>query len=458
MTDNKDKKILVVDDDESLRRIIEYNVSEEGYDVIATDNGLSALEIFKKEEIDLVITDLQMPDMGGIELIKQLRAISPNALVIVITAFGTVDTAVESMKLGAFEYITKPFNREELKIIVKKALEVGELMVENRYLKEMVRDKYNFDNMIGSSKKMKEIYMSASQVARSDATVLILGESGTGKELLARGIHINSQRKDKPFVAINCGALPENLIESELFGHKKGSFTGAHADKKGKFELADGGTLFLDEVGDLKPHLQVTLLRVLQEGIVDKIGGTEPLNVDVRIIAATNKDIEEDVKEGNFREDLYYRLCVVPLKLPPLRERKDDIPLLTDYFLSKYSSKAGLEKCKLDNKAMKILLDYNWPGNVRELENLIERMIVMNRTGIITEDELPEKIRSRPHMIGKVLMELPDEGINLEDIEKELILKAYEKCEQNQSRTARYLGITRNTFLYRMDKFGIDKN
>ncbi len=458
MTDNKDKKILVVDDDESLRRIIEYNVSEEGYDVIATDNGLSALEIFKKEEIDLVITDLQMPDMGGIELIKQLRAISPNALVIVITAFGTVDTAVESMKLGAFEYITKPFNREELKIIVKKALEVGELMVENRYLKEMVRDKYNFDNMIGSSKKMKEIYMSASQVARSDATVLILGESGTGKELLARGIHINSQRKDKPFVAINCGALPENLIESELFGHKKGSFTGAHADKKGKFELADGGTLFLDEVGDLKPHLQVTLLRVLQEGIVDKIGGTEPLNVDVRIIAATNKDIEEDVKKGNFREDLYYRLCVVPLKLPPLRERKDDIPLLTDYFLSKYSSKAGLEKCKLDNKAMKILLDYNWPGNVRELENLIERMIVMNRTGIITEDELPEKIRSRPHMIGKVLMELPDEGINLEDIEKELILKAYEKCEQNQSRTARYLGITRNTFLYRMDKFGIDKN
>jgi len=458
MTDNKDKKILVVDDDESLRRVIEYNLSEEGYDVIACDNGLNALAIFKKEEIDLVITDLQMPDMGGIELIKQVRALSPNALVIVITAFGTVDTAVESMKLGAFEYITKPFNREELKIIVKKALEVSDLMVENRYLKEMVKDKYSFDNMIGSSKKMEEIYMSASQVAKSDATVLILGESGTGKELLAKGIHMNSQRKDKPFVAINCGALPENLIESELFGHKKGAFTGALADKKGKFELANGGTLFLDEVAEIKPHLQVTLLRILQEGIVDKIGGTEPLNVDVRIIAATNRDIEEDVTNGRFREDLYYRLCVVPLKLPPLRERKDDIPLLTDYFLSKYAAKTGLDKHKIDSKAMKTLIDYKWPGNVRELENLIERMIVMNLTGVISEDELPDRIRSRPQMIGKVLMELPEDGISLENLEKELILKAFEKCAHNQSKTARYLGITRNTLLYRMDKFGIDKN
>lgn len=458
MTDNKDKKILVVDDDESLRRIIEYNVSEEGYDVIATDNGLNALEIFKKEEIDLVITDLQMPEMCGIDLIRQIRAISPSAIVIVITAFGTVDTAVEAMKLGAFEYITKPFNREEFKIIVKKALEVGDLMVENRYLKEMVKDKYSFDNMIGSSPKMEEIYMSASQVAKSDATVLILGESGTGKELLAKGIHMNSQRKDKPFVAINCGALPENLIESELFGHKKGAFTGALADKKGKFELANGGTLFLDEVAEIKPHLQVTLLRILQEGIVDKIGGTEPLSVDVRIIAATNRDIEEDVTNGRFREDLYYRLCVVPLKLPPLRERKDDIPLLTDYFLSKYAAKTGLDKHKIDSKAMKTLIDYKWPGNVRELENLIERMIVMNLTGVISEDELPDRIRSRPQMIGKVLMELPEDGISLENLEKELILKAYEKCEQNQSKTARFLGITRNTLLYRMDKFGIEKN
>lgn len=458
MTENRNKKILVVDDDESLRRVIEYNISEEGYDVLACDSGKKAIETFKKNEIDLVITDLQMPEMGGIELIKQIRAIAPSAMVIVITAFGTVDTAVESMKLGAFEYITKPFNREELKIIVKKALEVGDLMIENRYLKEMVREKFNFENMIGSSPKMEEIYTSASQVAKSDATVLILGESGTGKELLAKGIHMNSQRKDKPFVAINCGALPENLIESELFGHTKGSFTGALTDKKGKFELADGGTLFLDEVAEIKPHLQVNLLRVLQEGIVDKVGGTEPLNVDVRIIAATNREIEEDVSNGRFREDLYYRLCVVPLKLPPLRERKDDIPLLTDYFLSKYAAKTGMEKHKIDSKTMKTLIDYQWPGNVRELENLIERMIVMNRTGFISEDELPDRIRSRPEMIGKVIMELPEEGINLENLEKELILKAYDKCEQNQSKTARFLGITRNTLLYRMAKFAIDKS
>jgi two-component system NtrC family response regulator len=458
MTENRNKKILVVDDDESLRRVIEYNISEEGYDVLACDCGEKAMEIFKKNEIDLVITDLQMPEMGGIELIKQIRAIAPSAIVIVITAFGTVDTAVESMKLGAFEYITKPFNREELKIIVKKALEVGDLMIENRYLKEMVQEKFNSENMIGSSPKMEVIYTSASQVAKSDATVLILGESGTGKELLAKGIHMNSQRKDKPFVAINCGALPENLIESELFGHTKGSFTGALADKKGKFELADGGTLFLDEVAEIKPHLQVTLLRVLQEGIVDKVGGTEPLNVDVRVIAATNRDIEEDVANGRFREDLYYRLCVVPLKLPPLRERKDDIPLLTDYFLSKYAGKTGLDKHKIDSKTMKTLIDYKWPGNVRELENLIERMIVMNRTGVISEDELPDRIRSRPQMIGKVFMELPEEGISLENLEKELILKAYDKCDQNQSKTARFLGITRNTLLYRMDKFGIEKS
>ena len=458
MTENRNKKILVVDDDESLRRVIEYNISEEGYEVLACDSGVKALEIFKKHEIDLVITDLQMPDMGGIELIKQIRAIAPGAIVIVITAFGTVDTAVESMKLGAFEYITKPFNREELKIIVKKALEVGDLMIENRYLKEMVREKFSFENMIGSSPKMEVIYTSASQVAKSDATVLILGESGTGKELLARGIHMNSQRKNKPFVAINCGALPENLIESELFGHKKGAFTGALADKKGKFELADGGTLFLDEVAEIKPHLQVTLLRVLQEGIVDKIGGTEPLNVDVRIVAATNRDIEKDVTDGRFREDLYYRLCVVPLKIPPLRERKDDIPLLTDYFLSKYATKTGLDKHKIDSKAMKTLIDYKWPGNVRELENLIERMIVMNLTGVISEDELPDRIRSKPQMIVKVFMELPEYGISLDNLEKELILKAYDKCEQNQSKTARFLGITRNTLLYRMDKFEIEKN
>jgi len=453
----KAKKILIVEDDDSLRRILEYNMAEEGHVVMSARNGKEGLEFFKEKGADLVITDLQMPGMGGIDLIREIRSLSPQAMVIVITAFGTVDTAVESMKLGAFEYITKPFNRAELKITVEKALEVGDLFTENNYLREMVKEKYSFDNMIGTSPKVNEIFSLSSQVAKSDATVLILGESGTGKELLARGIHINSPRKDRPFITINCGALPENLIESELFGHKKGSFTGAVGDKLGKFEMADKGTLFLDEIGELKPHLQVNLLRVLQEGLVDKVGGSEPVKVDVRIIAATNRDLEKEVAQENFREDLYYRLCVVPLKIPPLRERKDDIPLLVDHFLTIYSKKSHIEKIKIDKKAIKVLIDYHWPGNVRELENLVERMVVMNQTGIVTTEDLPDRLTSRPQKIGKVLIDLPQDGLMMEDLEKELIMRAFEKCEKNQSKTARYLGITRNTLLYRMDKFEIDK-
>lgn len=451
------KRVLIIDDDKNLRRILEYNMIDEGYDVLTAASGEAGLELFKKEGVDLVITDLQMPGMRGIELIRKIRAISPNALVIVITAFGTVDSAVESMKLGAFDYITKPFNREELKMVVKKALEVGDLMLENRYLKEMVMEKYGFENMIGNSPKMVEIYRLASHVAKSDATVLILGESGTGKELLARGIHFNSLRKDQPLVTINCGALPENLIESELFGHNKGAFTGAIGDKKGKFEAADGGTLFLDEIGELQLHLQVKLLRVLQDGIVDKLGGTEPVKVDVRIIAATNRDIEKEVETGRFREDLYYRLCVVPIRLPSLRERREDIPMMVESFLKKNSEKLKTRKLSIDKNTMKQLVDYNWPGNVRELENLIERMAVINQTGAITEEDLPERIKIKPGNIGKTLFELPEEGICLDDLEKELIEKAFEKCCGNQSKTARYLGVTRNTLLYRFEKFGIDK-
>lgn len=453
----KSKKVLVVDDDESLRRVIEYNISEEGYKVLSASNGKKAMDIFRQEDVDLVITDLQMPEMGGIELIRQLRAVSPSAMVIVVTAFGTVDTAVESMKLGAFEYITKPFNREELKMVVKKALEVGDLVVENRYLREMVQEKYSFENMVGSSPKMEEVYRLSSQVAKSDATVLVLGESGTGKELLAKGIHFNSLRKDQPFVTINCGSLPENLIESELFGHKKGAFTSASSDKKGKFEFADGGTIFLDEIGELPLHLQVKLLRVLQDGMVDKVGEAEPVSVDVRVLAATNRNLEEEVSAGNFREDLYYRLCVVPIKLPPLRERLDDIPLLTEYFLKKYSEKLRVDRVRIDNKALKVLLKYSWPGNVRELENLAERTVVMSQTGIVTTEDLPEKITSNAGNGGNALIELPDEGINLENVERELIERAYAKCDYNQSKAARFLGITRNTLLYRFEKYGIEK-
>lgn len=452
------KTILIVEDDESLRRVLEYNMSEEGYNVFFAVNGKEGLSIFKEKEADLIITDLQMPEMGGLDLIRSIRAIAPDAMIIVITAFGTVDNAVESMKMGAFDYITKPFNREELKIIVKKALDVGELMTENRYLKEMVKKKYSFENMLGNSPKMEDIYRLSSQVAKSDATALILGESGTGKELLAKAIHVNSNRKDRPFVIINCGALPENLIESELFGHKKGTFTGALFDKKGKFEMADGGTLFLDEIGELQPHLQVKLLRILQDGIVDKIGGTKQIKVDVRIIAATNKDLEKLIEKGGFREDLYYRLCVIPINLPPLRERRGDIPLLTDYFLKSCLKKMNMDKVKIDKKAMKLLVDYRWPGNVRELENMVERMVVTNQTGTIREEDIPDKIRFEQKKIGKALLELPEDGIMLEELEKEIIIKAFEKCGRNQSKTARYLGLTRNTLLYRMNKFKINKH
>lgn len=453
----KNKKVLVVDDDESLRRVIEYNISEEGYQVFSATNGKEAMDIFREEDVDLVITDLQMPEMGGIDLIRQIRAVSPSAMVIVVTAFGTVDTAVESMKLGAFEYITKPFNRDELKMVAKKALEVGDLVVENRYLKEMVQEKYSFENMVGASPKMEEVYRLSSQVAKSDATVLILGESGTGKELLAKGIHFNSLRKEQAFVTINCGSLPENLIESELFGHKKGAFTGAVSDKKGKFEFADGGTIFLDEIGELPLHLQVKLLRVLQDGMVDKIGESVPVKVDVRVLAATNRDLEEEVSAGNFREDLYYRLCVVPIKLPPLRERLDDIPLLVEHFLKKYSEKLKADRVRIDKEALKMLLKYSWPGNVRELENLAERTVVMSQTGLVTVDDLPEKIKSNYGSGASAVIELPDEGINMENLEKELIEKAYAKCKHNQSKTARFLGITRNTLLYRFEKYGIEK-
>ncbi len=453
----KPKKILIVDDDESLRRVLEYNMTEEGYQVLSAENGKKGLEIFRDEGPDLIITDLQMPELGGIDFIRRIRALSPNAMVMVITAFGTVDTAVEAMKLGAFDYITKPFNREELKMVAKKALEMGDLMLENRYLKEMVKDKYSFENIIGSSPGMEEIYRLASQVAKSDATVLLLGESGTGKELLARAIHVNSPRKDQPFVTINCGALPENLIESELFGHKKGAFTGAISDRAGKFEMADGGTLLLDEIGELQSHLQVRLLRALQDGSIDKVGSTAPLTVDVRVIAATNRDLEKEVNDGNFREDLYYRLCVVPINLPPLRERKDDIPLLADYFLTKYSKKTGSSKPKIEKGALKALMEYHWPGNVRELENHVERMVVMTQTGRITTDDIPVRIASSPAASGDLLGDLPESGIKLDELEKTLITKALEKCNKNQSKTARYLGITRNTLLYRMEKYGIAK-
>jgi two-component system NtrC family response regulator len=369
-----------------------------------------------------------------------------------ITAYGTIENAVQAMKEGAFDYITKPFNRDELRLTLDKALRLRRLEKENVELRAEVADRYRFESIVGSSDKIKGVLDLAGRVAGSDATVLITGERGTGKELLAKGIHFNSPRSDGPFVAVNCAAIPETLIESELFGHVKGAFTGAVKDKEGKFELADGGTILLDEIGDLRVDLQAKILRVLQERMVDRVGGSKPIPVDVRVIASTNRDIEQAIKEGKFREDLYDRINVVALHIPPLRERKEDIPLLAKHFLNKFSRNAQVS---MNEEALGVLVSYGWPGNVRELESVIERASVLKRGDVITPADLPDKLKKEKSGIENIILNLPDDGIALEDLERSLIIKALEKHKGNQTRAAEYLGITRPTLIYRMEKYGL---
>lgn len=449
--------ILLVDDDESLRRITEYNLREDGYRVITAADGRSALQRFQEGPVDLVLTDVRMPEMDGVELMAHLKAMQPDLPVIVLTAHGTIDSAVEAMKVGAFDYLTKPFSRDQLKASVRKALELGALAVENRQLRQIVRERFSFANMIAGSRAMRGVTDTASRVAGSDTTVLLEGESGTGKELLAKAIHVNSGRNRGPFVTVNCAAIPENLLESELFGHRRGAFTGAVGEKQGKFEAANKGTIFLDEVGELPLLLQVKILRVLQEREVDKIGDNRPTKVDVRVIAATNRDLEKMTKDGTFREDLYYRLAVVSIRVPPLRERSDDIPLLVDHFLGKHAERLDRPRPTVDKSVYSAFSVYAWPGNIRELENVIERALVLDRDGVLGPDDLPERLTSTGQRIGNLRIELPDEGISLEDVEKELLLAALEKNNWNQTRAAAYLNITRSTLLYRMQKFGLER-
>jgi two-component system NtrC family response regulator len=448
----KKASILLIDDDDSLRRVMEFSLSEAGYKVKAAASGEEGLRLFEKESFSAVITDITMPGMNGIEVLTKVRERDELLPVIIITAYGTIESAVEAMRKGAFDYITKPFNRDELRITLDKALRMQRLERENLELRSAVHDRYRFENIIGTSDKMRNVLDMAGRVASSDASVLITGESGTGKELLAKGIHYNSSRAEGPFVAVNCAAIPENLIESELFGHRKGAFTGAVKDHEGKFEVADGGTLFLDEIGDLRVDLQAKILRALQERQVDRVGGREPIPVDVRIIAATNKDIEAAVKEGGFREDLYYRLSVITLHIPALRERRDDIPLLVAFFLKKFNPGGNVQ---VTPDARSVLTAYGWPGNVRELENVIQRATVLKRGEMITAADLPEKLIKGKASVEHIILNLPDEGISLEDLEKNLIIKALEKHKGNQTRAAEYLGITRPTLIYRMEKFGI---
>ena len=449
----KKPHLLLIDDDQSLRRVTEYSLAEKGYIVRAAASGEEGLALYEKEPFDAVITDITMPGMSGMEVLKKLHQADPGLPVIMITAYGTIESAVEAMKQGAVDYVTKPFNRDELHITLDRALKMRRLEKENVRLRAEVSDRYRFDAIVGGSEKIREVIALAGRVAPSDATVLVTGESGTGKELLARGIHYSSSRAEGPFVPVNCAAIPENLIVSELFGHVKGAFTGAVRDKEGKFELADGGTLFLDEIGDLRIDLQAKILRALQERSVDRVGGVKQVDLDVRVIAATNRDLERDVREGNFREDLYYRLSVVILNMPPLRERKDDIPLLAEYFLRKFSPKGS--DVRLAPDALALLTTYGWPGNVRELENVMERASILKRGDTITSVDLPEKLSRRATGAAGILLNLPDDGLSLEELEKDLIIKALDKHKGNQTRAAEYLRITRPTLIYRMEKYGL---
>ncbi len=443
-------KILVIDDDTSLRRVLEYNLQEYGYEVQTASSGEEGLYWFGQSQPDLVITDMNMPGMDGLMVLKSIKERSPETLVIIITAFGTVDVAVEAMKAGAYDYITKPFNRDELRLTVRKALEFCGLAEENKRLKSELSDKADFRTIVGSSKEMEKVFEVIRKVADTEAAILITGESGTGKELVARSIHANSSRKDAPFVAINCAAIPRELLESELFGHVKGAFTGAIRDKTGKFQLADGGTLFLDEVGDLPVELQPKLLRALQEKEVEPVGGTRAQKLDVRVVSATNLDIDRAVAAGTFREDLYYRLSVIPIHLPPLRERRKDIPLLIRYFCNKH----GSEKVTFAKDTLETLVMYPWPGNVRELENTVERLLIMRSGDNITHDDLPDKLRegSAP---GSAVIRLPDEGYSLEQLEREVVVAALERKAWNQAAAARFLRIPRHTLIYRIEKYGI---
>jgi two-component system NtrC family response regulator len=453
----KQKTVLVVDDDDSLRRVVEYNLAEEGYGVVTASDGAAGLRAFQDGSVDLVLTDVRMPDMDGLELLTRLKTMQPDLPVIVLTAHGTIDSAVEAMKLGAFDYLTKPFNRDQLKAAARKALEVAALTSENRQLRLVVAERFSFASMIAGSRAMRAVTDTASRVAQGDTTVLLEGESGTGKELLAKAIHFHSPRARAPFITINCGAIPENLLESELFGHRRGAFTGAVNDKKGKFEVADRGTIFLDEIGELPQLLQVKILRVLQEREIDKVGETRPIKVDVRVIAATNRDLDKMIADGVFRDDLYYRLAVVSIRVPPLRERTDDIPFLVDHFLQKHSERLGRQRPGVDKPVYSAFNLYSWPGNIRELENVIERALVLDKDGLLGLDDLPDRLRTREHRIANLRMELPDEGISLEDVERELLLAALEKHNWNQTKAAAFLNITRSTLLYRMQKFGLER-
>ncbi|MEC9282078.1 MAG: sigma-54 dependent transcriptional regulator [Bdellovibrionota bacterium] len=458
-------KILVVDDEESIREFLNIMLKKEGYEISLAEDGEQAKELLKNKSFHMVISDLQMPNVTGMELLEHVKANYPETTFMMITAFGSTENAVEAMKLGAYDYLTKPFKIDEVRILINNALKAKSLERENKQLKRELGVSNSFQNIIGNSDAMHQIFHLIERVSQSPTNVLVTGESGTGKEVVAKAIHYNGPIKEKPFVTVNCGAIPENLMESEMFGHKKGSFTGAVADKVGLFEAADEGTLFLDEVGELPLNIQVKLLRAIQERIIRKVGATEDQKVNVRIIAATNRDLQTMVNEGSFREDLFYRLNVINIKTPALRERTDDIPLLAKHFLKKYSERMGKGIGAISDEAMEILKGYNYPGNVRELENIIERTVALEAGGSILPESLPPLVSvnragtAERRLASAHEIEITDDGVDLDkilgQIEKELIVKAIHHTDGVKKKAAKLLGITFRSRRYRVDKYGL---
>jgi two-component system response regulator PilR (NtrC family) len=451
-------RLLVVDDEQSMREFLEIFLRREGYEVSTAADVDAALAHLESDDIDLVITDMQMPGKTGLDLILAAREVSPETVMIVVTAFGTTDSAISAMREGAYDYLTKPFKVDELAIVIEKALEKKLLANENRRLKAELRSQGRDRSLLGHSRAMQEVFDLIAQVAETKTNVLVYGESGTGKELVARAIHEQSDRRGQPFIAINCGAIPENLLESELFGHAKGAFTGAIQTKEGLFEAASGGTLFLDEIGELSQPLQVKLLRALQEKSIRRVGDTEDRKIDVRIVSATNRRLEEEVAAGRFREDVYYRLNVIQLTLPPLRDRKEDIPLLAQHFIRRFADELGKEVEGMDAEAFDVLAGYAFPGNVRELENLIERAVALARGTVIGRELLPPTVLDRGDAASRP--RVTDQGVDLEqlvaDYERSLLREALSLSGGVKKRAARLLGISFRSFRYRLEKLGLE--
>ena len=448
-------KILVADDEPSHRKMIDAVLAAEGYEVTLAEDGQAAISAVENRFYDLVIMDVRMPNVDGIQALQRIKQMSPDIPVIIMTAYASVGTAVDALKSSAYDYLIKPLDIDELKILVAKALRYHQLEQENIYLKERLNDRFDFSNIIGRSPAMKKLFETMALVAPSEATVLIVGESGTGKELIANAVHQNSPRKDLPFVKVNCAALPETLLESELFGHEKGAFTGAIARKQGRFQLAHNSSILLDEIAEMAPSTQAKILRVLQEREFEPVGSTQTMKVDTRVIAATNKNLEDEIREGRFREDLYYRLNVVTVDVPPLRERREDIPLLADLFLKQYAEKNRRLIKGFTPRATDLLMRYDWPGNVRELENIIERAVIMSRGEMITPLEFPIDLQNLDEELKESRIDLTP-GRSLKEVEKVMILKTLEESGGNRTHAARILGISRRTLQLKLKEYGIN--